>query len=139
MSSAFATRTITGAINTTVVAFGSNAQSGATSTTRAAGTVCRCRAWRRGTPALMRSKMPVLPSVCATIMPPASSSSGPDAESMLAITSARSRMPAASNTLTPSNAATAMSTMSNAIARITAANTARVSAIWNSVIARAPA
>ncbi len=86
----------------------------------------------------MRSKMPVLPSVCATIMPPASSSNGPDAASMLAITSEPSRMPVASNTLTPSSAATAMSTTSNAIATITAANTESVNAIWNSVIVRAP-
>ncbi len=139
MSSAFATRTITGAINTTVVAFGSNAHSGATSTSNSSRNRLPLPRVAVRYPALIRSKMPVLPSVCATIMPPASNSSGPDAESMLAITSALSRMPVASSTLTPSSAATAISTMSNAIATITAANTARVSTIWNWVIARAPA
>ncbi len=70
--------------------------------------------------------MPVLPSICATTIPPNSSRSGPPAVFIAATKLLSCRIPSPTSTLTPSSVATAMSITSNAIARITAPKTARV-------------
>ena len=120
-SRAFETRMMMGASRITVVAFGRNAHTTATVSTSMSRKRLPLPPVSRRNGAPSRSKMPDFSSTCATTMPPKRSAMAPPAVAGTTRKSLSSRMPVTIIAPTPSSAASAMSTRSKAMARITTA------------------